>query len=200
MGTGVLAALASLLAGSRRLKCSGGWLMASKHGGFSLIEMLVVVLILTILLSIAAPSFAELSRRHRVAVVVNQLMATLIYARSEAIKRGRRVTVCTSTALLNCESGTGWHSGWIVFDDLNENAEREEGETILQAIQGAAAGINATGNASMANYISYLSVGRTAQASGALQMGTITVCAEGGARRLIVSATGRPRIAAGGEC
>jgi type IV fimbrial biogenesis protein FimT len=168
--------------------------MDRQHAGFTLVEVAVVMVIAAILASMALPSFAHLAREHQVATVVNQLLASLAHTRSEAIKRGRRATACTSSDQSICAAGIGWHSGWIVFDDPNANAQRDEGEAILHAVQGRGDGVVATGNVWVANYVSYLAGGRTATTSGALQMGTITACKEGVARQIVISATGRPRL------
>ena len=174
--------------------------MDKQHVGFTLIELAVVMTIAVILMSLALPSFAHLAREHQLATVVNQLLASLAHTRSEAIKRGRRATACTSSDQNTCAGDIGWHSGWIVFDDPNANAQRDDGEAILHAVQGRSDGVAATGNAPVKNYVSYLPSGRTATTSGALQMGAITACKEGVARQIVISATGRPRLVRAADC
>jgi type IV fimbrial biogenesis protein FimT len=59
------------------------------------------------------------------------------YARSEAIKEGQTVTVCTSnnsaSANPTCSGSTAWQNGWIAFSDPNGNAAVDVGDTILRA-------------------------------------------------------------------
>lgn len=174
--------------------------MHRRQLGFNLVELSVATTILAILSALALPSLASLVSAHRLATVTNELHTSLVFTRSEAIKRGRRVSLCTSSDLERCVSGVGWHSGWIVFEDPNGTAQREEGETVLYAARAAEAGVVVTGNTPVRNYVSYLPSGRTALTDGALQMGTITACGEGRARRIVISATGRARLVREAEC
>jgi prepilin-type N-terminal cleavage/methylation domain-containing protein len=64
--------------------------------GFTLIEMLVTVLVTTILLGVAAPSFTSAIARLRLEGMVNELSVDLQYARSAAIRRQAGVTLATS--------------------------------------------------------------------------------------------------------
>lgn len=86
--------------------------------GFTLIEMMVVVAIVAILAALAGPSFRDLIDGWRVRSAVEEITNTIYYARSEAIKRGGRVSVRK-----NCATGTNqeWQCGWIVFTDADSN-------------------------------------------------------------------------------
>ena len=64
--------------------------------GFTLVELMVTVVIVAIVLGLAAPSFQDMLRQNRAVSLVNELAASINLARSEAIKRGTRVTVCKS--------------------------------------------------------------------------------------------------------
>ncbi len=63
-----------------------------KYCGFTLIELMVTLAVL----AIAVPSYTSLITTNRIASGVNELAASLNHARSEAAKRGLRVTVCKS--------------------------------------------------------------------------------------------------------
>src|SRR4051794_25699179 len=76
--------------------------------GFTAIEMMVVIAICGVLASIAMPSFADFSVNQRLRTATYDLMADLIYARGEAIKRNNRVIVT--------RVGTNWASGWTITD------------------------------------------------------------------------------------
>lgn len=75
--------------------------------GFTLIEVIVVVAILAILVTIAVPSFREMSLNNRSTTTINDLMADLAIARSEAVKNALRARVTAKTG--------GWTSGWSVW-------------------------------------------------------------------------------------
>lgn len=165
-----------------------------RRRGFTLVEMMVVIAILSILMAIAIPQFSELIRRNRVATISNQLLGSVFVARSEAIKRGHRVTACVSNDGVSCTPGLDWHVGWIVFADRNGNAVREEGETLI-AVQAPITGATTiTGNLPVSAYIAYNPAGRSTLVSGALQMGTVTICNGDSGNQLVISATGRPRL------
>lgn len=61
--------------------------------GFTLVELMVIVAILGIFAGIAVPSFADLIRRNRVQSASEELYGLLQYARTEAVARGRSITI-----------------------------------------------------------------------------------------------------------
>jgi type IV fimbrial biogenesis protein FimU len=61
--------------------------------GFTLVELMVIVAVLGIFASIAVPSFADLVRRNRVQSASEELYNLLQYARTEAVARGRPITI-----------------------------------------------------------------------------------------------------------
>lgn len=66
--------------------------MRLRCGGFTLIEMIVTVAILSILLAIAAPSFQTLLANMRLRSTAESLMAGLQLARTEALRRNTSVS------------------------------------------------------------------------------------------------------------
>jgi type IV fimbrial biogenesis protein FimT len=170
-----------------------------KQSGVTLLELMLVLAIAAILMTIAIPGFASLIRGSRLSGVTNELFASLLLARSEAIKRSSRAVVCPSATGSSCAGSGGWHQGWIVFGDANNNASVDAGETVILKRAGLPAGMSLTGNTPVSQYISYTASGGARLVSGAFQAGTLTVCntadAPGAARQIIVSSTGRPRTA-----
>lgn len=78
--------------------------------GFTLTELLVVLIVAGVLVTLAAPSLQATLQANRVDAVTNQFVATLSMARSEAVKLGCTVNVTAApTAVAN-----SWSNGWSV--------------------------------------------------------------------------------------
>jgi type IV fimbrial biogenesis protein FimT len=87
--------------------------MKNEHG-FTLLELMVVLAIAGILVTVAIPSFKTTFADNRQVAGINELLGTLIYARSEAISENAAITVCASSDSLHCNS-SDWSQGWIVY-------------------------------------------------------------------------------------
>jgi type IV fimbrial biogenesis protein FimT len=167
-----------------------------QQSGVTLLELMVVLAVSAILLAIGIPSFAAISANNRLVNATNSMVASLHLARSEAIKRNSRVVLCTSATGTSCAPSGGWHQGWLVFHDSNNNAVLDAGEEVLLKQQGMPGGARMTGNSHVSSYISYVPTGATRTVSGLLQVGTLTVCEDGAldsVRRIKINSTGRLR-------
>ena len=165
--------------------------------GFTLVELLVTLALLGVLIGIAAPGFSDMLRENQLTTATNRFLTALHYTRSEAIKRGTRVTMCKSADGVACATDGDWEQGWIIFPDPNANGERDAGETVLIAESGQGGGLTITGNQWVNRYISYLPQGWTRLVGGGLQMGTLDLCKEDTARSIVISRSGRPRTEPG---
>lgn len=88
--------------------------------GVSLVEILIVIVIASIMATIAVPSFSSFMNNSRQSSVQSQLLADLNRARSEAIKRNSRVLVCNrNPASTACTTSVDWNSGWIICYDVD---------------------------------------------------------------------------------
>lgn len=105
-----------------------------KQRGFTLLETMAVIVLIAICASASAPAFVSWRVRDQVDARANALLGTLSYARSEAIRRKARVSVCridTTRQCLaagkRCPSGLAdWSCGWAVM------AERAGASVLLR--------------------------------------------------------------------
>ena len=110
---------------------------ASRNGvrerGFTLPEMLVVSAIVAVMLVIAVPSYTSLTARNALTSKMNEVVGAMQIARSEAVTRNNRVTLCRRNAndTDTCDAGGGWQNGWLVFVDPDADGTVDTGETIL---------------------------------------------------------------------
>jgi type IV fimbrial biogenesis protein FimT len=101
--------------------------------GFSLVEVLTVVALIAVFLALAAPSLQDMIQRTRVKSAMTTFLADLKYARSEAIKTGRSVSVCATSNGTSCLASNTWHRGWIVFHDANASGTIDHaGDVVLR--------------------------------------------------------------------
>lgn len=122
--------------------------------GLTLIETAVVVAIVAVLAAMAAPSFLAWRARDEVDAAVRALVASLTYARSEAVRRGERVTICPLDVNERCLPARwthggdfiDWANGWAVVADARAGLTvlRRQPRTKAVAIRGAAADIRFT--------------------------------------------------------
>ena len=102
------------------------------YKGFTLIELLVTLSVASILLSVAAPSYRGFVQDSLLIAQSNSFSSAIALAKSEAIKRNGRATICPSTNSTSCTGGVVWSNGWIVFADTNSNGAVDADEQILQ--------------------------------------------------------------------
>jgi type IV fimbrial biogenesis protein FimT len=168
-----------------------------RQTGVTLVEWVVVLGICAILFAIAAPGYAYFVRINRLAAATNELVTTLQLARSEAVKRATRVTVCKSSNPMDvqpsCNAAAAWEEGRVVFVDNGTRGLIDGTDQILH-VRGPADISYTTSNYSA--YISYLSPG-TSQGSNGLANGSFSLCHEGELRKVILNTTGRIRLEKG---
>jgi type IV fimbrial biogenesis protein FimT len=171
-----------------------------RASGFTLIELLVAMGVMAILVAVAAPSFRDTIMGVRMSAQVNDMMADLALARSEAIKRNRTVILCPSPAPhTNC-AGTNWANGWMVFvdedgDNIWDNNFAERAIKSREAIKVCATCSIATGNIPTSGGVAYLRYRPTGISQTAATVQIFQFCDgrnNNRGRRIEISPTGRP--------
>jgi type IV fimbrial biogenesis protein FimT len=100
--------------------------------GFTLVESMVVIVLISVVAGWVTPQMRELFIETRLSLNVNDLLAATKYARAEAIRRGRLVTICRSvnadlgvdacdTAASGDRTADDWGVGWLVFVENNSS-------------------------------------------------------------------------------
>lgn len=93
-----------------------------RESGFTLVELMIALTVLGIMIAAALPSLTDLVRDQRIKTATSDVFASLIYARSEAIKRNDRVVLCAANSTIDgCANSSNWAAGWIVFLDSDGN-------------------------------------------------------------------------------
>lgn len=174
--------------------------------GFTLVELMVVTAIAVVLLAIAIPSFRAVIRTNRLAAMTNELTGALQYARSEAITRGQRVTVCKSSSVSGtsptCDDSAGWQNGWLVFVDnkptINGGSAGvlDSPDEVLLKVGQPSTGDTSIASTGFSNYVSFLPSGISRNSSG-LATGTFSICIAPDKRDIVLNAVGRLRIDTG---
>ncbi|MEW8625524.1 MAG: GspH/FimT family pseudopilin [Candidatus Thiodiazotropha sp.] len=147
-----------------------------RKNGFTLIELIMAIAIGTILLSIAIPGFMNMSRQNAVTTTCNELLSSLLLARSEAV----RLELNTSVTL----EADGW--------EIDTGATKQISNTVANSMISLSGNISSPDSA-----ITYNSMGRaTALAAG----DSIAVSFDGNVRSYVcLSITGRPYIKSASE-
>ncbi len=166
-----------------------------KQHGFTLLELMITVTIAGIVVTIGVPYFRETIRQNRLTAYTNQFVSSLSLARSEAIKRGRRVVVCPSTDGAACAASGDYEQGWIVFADANpaNNATGDAGDVVIRVFEKMPAGMTSIGSTEVQSLVFYTPDG-LAQKSDGTPVGNSakwTVCKDGKAREITITTIGR---------
>lgn len=181
--------------------------------GFTLVELMVALAVLGVILTLGLPNMSVFFEGNRIVTNSNDLIAGMNIARSEAIRRNSRVSICKSAnagaATPTCITTGGWEQGWIVFvegkDTGNVYGEYTGADGDILRVNTGADGSKVTINADragIANYVTFTSRGAPKLRNGSSQSGVFRVCDDRGlaneagaviARGVMLNASGRVR-------
>lgn len=84
--------------------------------GFTWLEILIVLAILSILATVAVPSLSAAIARHRLRAATTALLDTLTHTRAAALQRAGGAFVCPSENGRTCSGRGDWAMGWLSRD------------------------------------------------------------------------------------
>ncbi len=188
-----------------------GWLvsvtlhaMKTHARGFTLIELMLVVGIIAVMASLAAPSFRTMLVKRTVQAGALALVEDMRFARSEALRRATTVTICnlavnSTSACIAGGTTPNWANGWLVFVDNSGSANStvDTGEEILR-VQQPLAGILTiqdfvTATSTKASF-TYQANGWARSASEPIALTPTGTVPKNSTRLLCVSLQGRPSL------
>lgn len=162
-----------------------------RHRGLTLLELIIALAIVGFATTIGIPALRSQVLNAARTTAINGFIASAQLARSTAIRRNLPVVICPGKPGHGCENREHWSAGWIVFvnADGDDPPQLDDDETVLHHfIPHASLRIGANRDA-----FRFRRIGLRAT------NGTVAFCDERGgrhARSIIVSYTGRARVAA----
>lgn len=106
----------------------------TKIRAFTLIELMVTIAIFVIVVSFAIPSFTSMIQNNYSLSISHDLISSLKFARSEAIKRNSPVSLCATSDSNYTSCGNAWSLGWIIFSDYNGDGTYSSGNDVILRI------------------------------------------------------------------
>lgn len=95
-------------------------------------ELMISMTVIAILLSTAIPSFKNYTWNLRMKTAMDTLQTDLNLARSHAISHNTHTIICPAISADSCTVEPDWKPGWIVFNDLNGDRQKQAGEPLLK--------------------------------------------------------------------
>lgn len=107
--------------------------------GITIIELIITLSIAMVLIAVAVPSFQTVMTTNTLSTATNTIISSIALAKSEAVTRGKRVSICpsrnTNDAEPVCDIDGHWSDGWVVFVDGGDRLSIDGDDEILKIIQ-----------------------------------------------------------------
>lgn len=158
--------------------------------GFTLLELVVSMAVVAILVAVGIPNMRSFLLNNKRTSVVNDLVAAMTLARTEAQKQNRVAVVCPLQGTSCVPSGANWSNGWLIYVNMDTaNPPVFDGADQVIKIFPLATDESLTAIGNVGAFIFRVSPGRNTA-------GTVTICDSRGSahgRQVIVAASGRIR-------
>jgi type IV fimbrial biogenesis protein FimT len=133
----------------------------------TLIQLLAVMALITVLVQLATPTFADMSARQHRQMAAEQLAMGLRTARSEAILRHLPVVIHALEE--------DWSKGWRITADASGQGHQDSDNPVLVERQESGR-VTVVGNQPVRDFVRFSELGAPLHASGAFPAGTLHVC------------------------
>ena len=176
----------------------GGWTASRRERGFTLPELMIVMVVMGILLGVGIPTYRDTIARTRVTSKMNELVGAMQAARGEAVRRGVDVSVCAVESGVKCGNGSAgsWSTGWAVIaeDPAGTTGAQDASDEVVgrNDIESTTLTYRGWGTATPGLAITYRPNGATRLGAGTnFQLVVCNSSSHGGA--ITIDATGRPK-------
>lgn len=166
----------------------------ARAAGLSLAELVVVLGVVAVTASVAAPNLHGLVQGQQLRTAATDLHSAILFTRSQAIARNERVKLTP-----NDVAGRDWSRGWTVFVDRDADRIPGEGDDILAVRQPLPDGLQISysfTSTAAPQYIAYNGAGRSCSDTNgaASRLGTLSLFHGGAVRRIKINMLGRARL------
>ena len=165
-----------------------------RNCGVTLIELIIVLTIAGVLAALAAPGMQRFVASNRLTAQVNDLLADISFARSDAIKRNTSAGLCTSTSGTSCTASGNWANGWLVYYvcPTGDPSGCTAGNNVVVKVHESLSGSNTlTGPA---DALVYSKSGVLSSGAGQFTLTDPNITNTSGRRIVCVTPTGRPNL------
>ncbi|WP_448761668.1 GspH/FimT family pseudopilin [Acinetobacter tandoii] len=102
----------------------------NKHMGYTLTELAITILVLSILVTLALPYYHEMKANQERRTIFRQLIANIQLAKQHAAIHHTNVVMCSSENMQSCKEEM-WEQGFILFLDSNQNRQLDLNEILV---------------------------------------------------------------------
>jgi|GEM_PF-188600 len=160
-------------------------------GGFTIIEVLIVLSLMAVLASIAV-SDMNLLTTSKILKARDNFFIALNKARNLAINHNSPVSLCKSANMAKCTNQDGYEQGWIIFTDVDRDGKYDSGERKFSLSNLNLGSISIRGNNNFKNRVTFLPSGDSTT------FGRFVLCHNSRLKTsemIFINSTGKPRIA-----
>lgn len=156
-----------------------------RHQGWSLVEIMVVVIVLAILAAGAGPAISGVLNRVTLTATTTDFISAIHLARNTAIRQSDVAVLCPTSDGLVCDPDAEYAGGWLVTTSPSDSEQVLRNWPATRPMLQ----INYPGD----QFVRFGPDGLPRQAGGAFLAGTARFCLAGEERRVILSRNGRVR-------